>query len=410
MRDSAVLTVAASAFPATSGTALPLRVELWSDSRQQEALGLWRGLETEVGGNRLTCSSIWVETWLKHYGPLVPHRWLIGRRGAEVVGIALVTESVIVSAGRLAIRTWHLGTAGEPGEHSVCVEFNTLLVRPADHDEFLQELLNTVIARAECGAIAWDGFDADEFLPQFLASDRWQTRMRPTYYFDLRRAREMGAEPVALLGGSTRQAIRRNLRSAGEIAVDWSESADHADEYFSELISFHQARWQAAGEPGAFASPIFREFHRDVLQKLLTLKNAAVVRVRAGRQTIGCTLLYIDRNRALVYQGGWAMNETQRSPGLVSDYSCLCECLKRGYDAYDFMAGDSCHKQRLSTDRGRLVWLTYRKKLWTLRALDQLRAARRLWKSFWTKSNSQPDRSISLRKKVSEQSTVETTP
>lgn len=365
-------------------SSLPLRVEIWDQSRTQESMELWRRLETELQHDRLTSSTDWVRTWIQHYSGLVSPRIVIGRRGTKVIGLALAAVCPAPQAGPLTIRTWHLGTSGDPGDDSVCVEFNTLLVRPEDRDEFCRELQQTLLQRSDCDAVAWDGFGLTDLPEEFTASSAWQTRIKPTYYFDLRRAREAHVEPITLLGDSTRKGIRQNLRAAGDLHVDWSETPDQAEEFYAELIGFHQARWQAAGEPGSFSSRVFRTFHQELLQRLVPTKRAAIVRVRSAGRTIGCTLLYIDRGRALVYQGGWANGATLKSPGLINDYCCLSECLRRGYDAYDFMAGDSVHKRRLTTDQGRLVWATYRKTLWKFQAVDRLRAAKRFCRSFWS--------------------------
>lgn len=366
----------------------PVRIEIWDDARRQDAIRLWRQLETEWEHPRLTSSSDWVETWLKHFAALVPTRFLIGSRGDEVVGVALAT----IEPGPLGIRTWHLGTAGEPDEHSVCIEFNTLLVRPMDRNDFCREIQQTLLKRPDCDAVSWDGFDPADLPTGFAAGESWQTRIKPTFYFDLRRARDTKAEPLTLLGDSTRKNIRQNLRGADDLRVEWSETVGQVDEFYDELIGFHQVRWESAGEPGSFASSAFRDFHRDLLHRLVPQRRAAVVRVRIGGKAIGCTLLYLDRNRALVYQVGWSGVSGLRSPGLVNDYCCLTECLRQGLDAYDYMAGDSIHKRRMTTDEGRLLWAAFRKTKWKFESIDRLRAAKRFCQSLWTRSWPAPQR------------------
>lgn len=368
---------------------LPVRIELWDTSRKQAALAHWRQLAAEGDHQRLTSSVAWIETWIKHYLPLVPVRFLIGRRGDDVVGIALAT----IEAGPLGIRTWHVGTAGEPDEHAVCIEFNTLLARPEDRDDFCREIQHTVLRRSDCDAISWNGFDPADLPAGFAGTGDWQTRLKPAFYFDLKKVRETHVEPISLLGDSTRKGIRQNLRGADDLRVEWSETAEQLDEFYNELVGFHQTRWQSAGEPGSFASPVFCDFHRELLHRLVPQNKAAVVRVRINGKTVGCTLLYIDQNRALVYQGGWSGDSGLKSPGLVNDYCCLTECLRRGFDAYDFMAGDSIHKRRMTTDQGRLLWATQRKTKWKFETVERLRAAKQFCRSLWARSLSLPQQS-----------------
>ncbi len=366
---------------------VPVRMEFLDGSRRNEAMTLWRDLEARLPTRRLTCSFLWTNTWLTHYGLRVPHQFALGRRGDELIGLCLVTESLDAPYGPLAIRTAHIGTAGERDEDSVCVEHNTLLVRSEDQPDFNTSLKRALMLQGRYDAVAWDGFDPLDLPQESTASPGWQVVVKPTFYFDLNKARESGVEPITLLGNSTRKGIRQNLRDVGAVQVDWSETADEAEASLAELVQMHQARWKSAGEPGAFASPAFQGFHREMVRQLAPLGLAAVVRVRAGQVVIGSILIYFDQNRALVYQAGWsATHPAGKSLGLISDYCCLCECLRRGFDAYDFMAGDSIHKRRMTTDQGRLAWAVSRKASWKFQAVERLRSAKRFWRSLFQKS------------------------
>jgi hypothetical protein len=360
-------------------SATPLRLDFWDASRRGEALGLWRQMDAALKNRSLAASFTWTDAWLNHYGRLVPHQFVIAWRGDEPVGLCLVTEST----GPLGVRTRHVGTAGERDEDSVCIEQNAVLASAADRGEFVTALQLQVSRQSSVDAVAWEGFAPEELPRGATTSNAWSVVVKPTFYFDLRRAREEGVDPVALLGLGTQQSIRRKFRDAGRVEVEWSETAAQAEAILAELISLHQTRWQAAGKPGSFASSVFCAFHREALERLLTEGRAAAVRVQSGGRTIGCTLLYIDENRALVYQGGWTLDGVWKSPGLIRDVCCLRECLRRGYDAYDFMAGESAHKRRLTTDQGRLVWATWKSASWKNRAVDRLRSMRRVWRTLW---------------------------
>jgi hypothetical protein len=119
----------------------PLRLELLGPLARGEAMALWREVEARLSNQRLMCSSIWTETWLSHFGTLVPHRFAIARRGDECCGVALLTNGVQQYDGPMPIKTWHLGTAGEPDADSVCIEYNSLLVGDEDRDDFAGQLM-----------------------------------------------------------------------------------------------------------------------------------------------------------------------------------------------------------------------------------------------------------------------------
>ncbi len=356
-------------------TTVPLRLVTLRAIQRSAALSIWRELEASVPQPRLTSSAAWTEIWLNHFGSQVRHEFLVGYRGADAAGIALVTRG-----SAKWIRTAHIGTAGERDADSVCVEYNTLLARPCERLEFAQAMHHELVRQKQSDAIAWDGFEPDDF----SVSDQnfvWQMFTKPTFYYDLRSVRQSGVEPITRFGDSTRKLIRQNLRDLNEVRIDWSETTTDIDAAFDELIIMHQARWQSAGEPGSFVSPTFCNFHRELLHRLVPQRQAAMVRVRAGTKTIGCTILHIDRNRVLVYQGGWNPGSA-KSPGVINDYCTLLECLHRGYDAYDFMAGESLHKRRMTTHQGELIWAVCQLSRFKFAALNQLRAAKR-WLHSW---------------------------
>jgi hypothetical protein len=110
--------------PITCGS---MRVRMVASNERAQIATIWQEVERRVGTGGLTSSWAWTETWLRHYGDLVPHRFVVADRGAPCA-IALVTEGVGRFRGPFPIRTVHLGTAGEPDGETVRVEYNRLLV------------------------------------------------------------------------------------------------------------------------------------------------------------------------------------------------------------------------------------------------------------------------------------------
>ncbi|MCC6791342.1 MAG: hypothetical protein IT336_06650, partial [Thermomicrobiales bacterium] len=52
-----------------------LRIELISS--RTEIARLWQEVEQTVGVDALTATWAWTETWLEHFGDLVPHRFAV---------------------------------------------------------------------------------------------------------------------------------------------------------------------------------------------------------------------------------------------------------------------------------------------------------------------------------------------
>jgi CelD/BcsL family acetyltransferase involved in cellulose biosynthesis len=277
--------------------------------------------------------------------------------------MALITRGVGRGLGPLREQTRHLGTAGEPTGQSACVEHNHLLILPAHRVTFIEHLVTHLLRDKSWESLCLDGFPEaglEEFqreLPGFTL------RSREAPYYDLRATRAAGVDLLEPLGRSTRQNVRRLLRKYGELELLWAETRQQALEIFDELQQLHQARWQKAGQPGAFHSRRFRDFQRSLIEQSYatpeSVRRVMLFRARQAGQTIGCLMLLVDRGRLLDYLSGFGDFDVFASPGVVTHVLCMTEALQRGYDAYDFLVGEKRHKDNLSTNVNRLVWANW---------------------------------------------------
>ena len=361
--------------PESGKDAPKLIVQQHSASEQSSVLSDWKQLEERLNSNSLTTSSLWTKVWLNHYGDLVPHRFFVARQNEITRGICLLTNCD-EQEGPFHFNSLRLGTAGEPEDESVCVEYNGLLVEDRFQTEFVRGLLN--IAEQDPN---WDQFDLDGFTKdtaEQIASLQPDFRLqtRKSRFFDLQQARESDTDIISNLGKSTRANIRRQLRKYSDLKLEWAESISQGESILSELIELHQNRWTDLGKTGSFASLRFEQFQTELMVQLLPTNQLNLVRVSQQGKTIGCLLLLVDNNRLLDYISGFAPFEKQSSPGLITHYLCMEEALRRGYDAYDFLVGEYRHKKNLSTNSTELVWGCWRRPRLKYRLVKTIRALR----------------------------------
>lgn len=320
-------------------------------------------------------SAEWTATWLNHYGESLPHRFFVLLRDTELLAIALLVASGNNRIPWSGERVWHCGTAGEPDADSVCVEYNAILCAPEVRGEFASQLLCHLQGENDWDAFCLEGF-ADEELPEIVKiSPQFHLETKLARWTNLAAVRESDRDLMSVFGDSTRKNIRQSVRKLDSPRFEWAETREHAHRIFDDLISLHQQRWNAEGKPGCYASRQFTAFHRDLIDRLAP-DRMILARVSNSEQVIGCSQLLIDRGRALVYQGGRIPN-LSCSPGLVTDYLVMEECFRRGFSAYDFMAGDSMHKRRLTDSQTPLCWATCRRRRWKYQVVDALRTGRR---------------------------------
>ena len=331
-------------------------------SARVEAGGLWCALEAAIGAPSLSCSWDWTETWLEHYGDVVPHRFVVGEADGVPRGIALVTEG---PRRALRPRTLHLGTAGEPAGSSVFVERNRLLVAPADLPVFAAALMDHLDADRGWDRLRLDGLHAEDAAALLAGRGDVAVDEQDSPLAELNGD---GEDVLDALSSSRRQRIRRTLKAFGPLEADWAETPEQAGAIVDELIELHQARWTESGAPGAFASERFTAFHRALIARLLPTRRVALLRVRRGEEVVGCLYGLVDGERLLFYQSGLQRYDDNRlKAGVAAHVTFMRECRARGLTEYDFLAPAVRYKEELASGADRLVWAEQVRPGWRTR-------------------------------------------
>lgn len=349
---------------------------------------VWRQIEAVAGGG-LAVSWDWVATWLHHFGSLVPFQFAIGEGPDGPCGVALVTQGIEQRRGPFPVRTVHLGTAGEPPGHSVCVEFNRVLALPGQRDAFATALLAALQGRGfSWQVLELNGFDAKHAEPFLRAEPRFIVTPFPAYGVDLCAMRDAGQPVLAVLPRSTAAKIRKDLRRFqeryGPVRVEWAETVAEGLAILHQMIPLHQERWRRAGQPGVFSSPRFTAFHHDLIARLMPQGKIVLFRAYAGDQLLGIFYGLVDGGMIQHYQWGLPHFEDRAlAPGYVVAALCMEEALRRGYDEINWLKGEVRYKRELSTMRRELVWAELHRGPW-LAAIDALHRARAWQRAHWS--------------------------
>ncbi len=349
-----------------------------------EGAAAWESIVRRMPLSSPYLSKAWTDAWIRTFGPSLKPRQLVVTDGSGLpIGTCLLTAQTRRSAVLPHVRM-HVNTDGESPADSVIVEHNGLLAVPG------AEAAVAHAVAAQVGAMRVDelrlsGAPEAEVnrVCQALADWVVDVEWKDSPYVNLDAMRIAGRDHVDLLSSNTREQLRRSLgryRQRGEIRLKVAASADEALSMFEQLTALHDARWQAVGQQGGFATPLRRAFHRAFVQDGTRSGNAQLLSVSVGDEVIGVLYNLVANGRVNFYQAGFRYERDKHlKPGMVVHHLAIMHCLQAGMSEYDFLPsapGEGRYKTSLSDSNHRLAVLTLSRPGWRRNVFNAARALR----------------------------------
>jgi CelD/BcsL family acetyltransferase involved in cellulose biosynthesis len=283
------------------------------------------------------------------------------------------------------------------GDNIAETEHNDVLALPKHRDRVLKDFITHAL-NSQSDELSLTGFND--------ATATWIGKLWPAEVFDghfseapfvaLDRLRSEKKEYLVSLSSNTRSNIRRTLRAYesrfGKPSLRRASTADEARLWLRELITLHEKRWKAKGQPGAFSSKLAKDFHESIVRS--SVENADgtsrmrldLLRLQFGAETIGFTYNLVYQRRVNFYQGGfsYSSDDNRLRPGLALHALAIAHYLAEGLLEYDFLGGEPesvQYKRSLSTDVRRLAWTAIPFPTVKMALLARLRRLRRGLKS-----------------------------
>jgi CelD/BcsL family acetyltransferase involved in cellulose biosynthesis len=135
--------------------------------------------------------------------------------------------------------------------------------------------------------------------------------------------------------------------------------AEELPRILEALFQLHQARWQAEGETGSFASPERRAFYYDLSRSLLSRGWLELWVLEANGEI--ASVQYAFRCRDAVYQLQEGNNPEKSSDrvGFILRGAVLKQLIAEGVRLYDFLGGEPGYKARWGAKPGHYVDLDF---------------------------------------------------
>jgi CelD/BcsL family acetyltransferase involved in cellulose biosynthesis len=346
----------------TSADGLEVRVENFESAAGLEPL--WRELEARAARSFFLSWS-WIGAWLETCAakPVILAVYRQDRR----VGLGLFVRGSRLQIG-FPRATLFLHETGDAAKDVAMIEDNGFLAERGFERAVTRAALHYAY-RAGDAQVMVGG--VPDWLTEEARGAGWHDRVIVTRPCPYRVLDPSNSDDLAQLSRNTRSQISRSLRlyeSRGSLAITPSATLSEARDRLAALAELHQQRWVAAGQPGAFALPIFEAFHQRVLARGFAAGEADVLRITAGADEIGYLYNFYCDNEVYAYQNGFQFADDQRlKPGLVSHLLAFAHYRRAGATRYRFLAGDSRYKRSLSTGSYDLHWLVLERDDWRRR-------------------------------------------
>lgn len=352
----------------------------------QELETSWTGLEKRASAS-FFLSWHWMGTWLDWLPVDVSTQMLQVEHGGTVVGLAILARRVLRRHHLLWSRALFLNRSGDPALDEISIEHNGILAARGSEGHVARAGVQHLIDHEK----RWDELfidgmnDPASILETPLEGARVQVmRSGLARTVDLAAIRAADGDFCAILGPNTRYQVRRSRRELermGPVKLDVAGDRIQAREYLHRMRDLHQQYWRARGMPGSFAKPAFGTFHERLIEREFDAGVVQLLRLTAGERELGYLYNHLYGGRVYSYQSGFAYPEDATSqhyrPGLVAHALAIEHNAARGFDVYDFLAGDSDFKRRLATGSEPLAWLVVQRPRLKLRLENVARRARR---------------------------------
>jgi|CXWL01.1.fsa_nt_gi CelD/BcsL family acetyltransferase involved in cellulose biosynthesis len=309
----------------------------------------WVKLAEATSPGNIFATWQWHYSWVRHYLSERQLYLLLVFEHSELVGLApfyIRHASDRSKGGCREVR--FLGT------EEVCSSYLDVLVAPGRRADVLTRLYQYLF---EDASGRWDVLTLSEVPCESPSIDIWHGlfaedgKVLDLAAFSVCPVVETAKGTEAIhqrIGRNARYNLARKtkyLRSLGRVTFErYTESKD-IDRYFDEFVSLHHARWQAKGENGAFESPRFTAFHREISHTFGERGQAVLDFLSLNGERIAAIYGFVYCGTYSFYSPALNLRcAPKASPGFLLLAHCIEEASAGGIQSFDLLQGFSDYK------------------------------------------------------------------
>jgi CelD/BcsL family acetyltransferase involved in cellulose biosynthesis len=122
-------------------------------------------------------------------------------------------------------------------------------------------------------------------------------------------------------------------------------------------VRLHQRRWESKGYPGSFENIHFREFHKQIMPRMLKNGHLQLWFLSDGTTSYGVIYNILYKNKIYFYQSGISTEQKECAWGYLLHSHCIEQAIRFGMKEYDFLpkGSNDDYKERFAKERRQVV-------------------------------------------------------
>jgi len=288
----------------------------------------------------------WMTSWWQAYGKGKKLALLLVRRGSDLIGLApLFWQSFT------RYRVFRYRVVRFLGDGTQDSDYLDLLSRSGEEQAVAEAVLDFIFRRAE----PWDllclnELPADsphlETLVRRLNGHRWysETVEVPCCWVRLPDSWDAYLGTLRSRDRTKLRSLSRNLAESHQVAFSLASRADELPAILESLFQLHQRRWHLKEQSGVFTAPEKRHFYQLVSRAFLERTWLLLYSLAVDGRWVAHQFCFVLNRRVYLLQEGFDPDWGQAGVGNVLRAQVMEDCIRRGFVAYDFLAGVTPHK------------------------------------------------------------------
>ena len=359
-----------SALSAISAVKNPLACQVVTDAAEAEALRpAWANLLERCERKELTHSPDWLLTWWRVYGGLDGRQLRLGLfyDGDRLVGLAPLLRRRHWYKNWLPFRRLELLASGESAEHGIYSNHLSILAERGAEEKVALRFVEAIAS----GAFgSWD----EVVLPMMSADTPMPDHLVEAFRsagYSAETTIPAGAPYVQLpatwdaylrsLSTNSRRNIERPLKafdkwSEGTTELECISTSADLERGKSILMSLHHERWSSDDQEGVFRSPLFLDFHAQMMRTLAERGALELLILRARGEPVAALYSMIWAGKVYAYQTGRRTDlPANLRPGGILLSLAIRRAIEQGRHEFDLQADEAFYKSQLTPHTRKLV-------------------------------------------------------